>query len=392
MSSTNNQSTDATSLLALIEELQSKITALETSPTTSSLSLKSTSSRNIKTTKPDTFHGSRSKLRSFVSQLAIYFALQPDDFTSDTNKIMFAASLLRDSAFDWFEPNLRKKDSDSPPPVITNYKTFLASLESTFGDIDAKATAERQLRSLRQTTSASSYSTSFQQIVSFLEWDDAALGYAFYNGLKDSVKDELAKDDRPASLSALMEKAIKIDNRQFERNREKQASLARSNPTTTTTHQRFIPTHLVQRSLRSLSTPSASQPRSVPTPFASQPRSVPVQNTTVVKQESTTYQPIPNTSRSLRSSGKLPDTERAFRLQNNLCLYCGQSGHSVKNCSTLQQKNQSLSGTDLPYQYPMQSQENQLLDNASPSPSPSPLDYSLISFDTPSDAQNLGNQ
>jgi hypothetical protein len=383
MSSTNNQSTDATSLLALIEELQSKISALETSPTTSSLSLKSTSSRNIKTTKPDTFHGSRSKLRSFVSQLAIYFALQPDDFTSDTNKIMFAASLLRDSAFDWFEPNLRKKDSDSPPAVVTNYKTFLASLESTFGDIDAKATAERQLRSLRQTTSASSYSTSFQQIVSFLEWDDAALGYAFYNGLKDSVKDELAKDDRPASLSALMEKAIKIDNRQFERNREKQASLARSNPTTTTsTQQRFVPTHLVQR-------PSL---RSIPIPLASQPRSVPVQNTPVVKKELPTYQPIPNTSRSLHSSGKLPDTERAFRLQNNLCLYCGQSGHSVKNCSTLQQKNQSLSGTDLPYQYPMQSQENQLLDNASPSPSP--LDYSLISFDTPSgsDAQNLGNQ
>ena len=379
MSSTNNQSTDATSLLALIEELQSKITALETSPTTSSLPVKSTSLRNIKTTKPDTFHGSRSKLHSFVSQLAIYFALQPDDFTLDTNKIMFAASLLRDSAFDWFEPNLRKKDSDSPPAVVTNYKTFLASLESTFGDIDAKATAERQLRSLRQTTSASSYSTSFQQIVSFLEWDDAALSYAFYNGLKDSVKDELAKDDRPASLSALMEKAIKIDNRQFERSREKQALLACSNPPTTTTHQRVNPTQLVQRSLHS-----------VPTPFASQPRSVPVQNTPVVKKESPTYQPIPNTSRSLRSSGKLPDTERAFRLQNNLCLYCGQSGHSVKNCSTLQQKNQSLSGTDLPYQYPMQSQENQLLDNASPSPSP--LDYSLISFDTASDSQNLGNQ
>jgi hypothetical protein len=312
--------------------------------------------------------------------LAIYFALQPDDFNSDTNKIMFAASLLRDSAFDWFEPNLRKKDSDSPPAVVTNYKTFLASLESTFGDIDAKATAERQLRSLRQTTSASSYSTSFQQIVSFLEWDDAALGYAFYNGLKDSVKDELAKDDRPASLSALMEKAIKIDNRQFERNREKQASLARSNPPTTTTHQRFVPTHLVQRSLRSVPSPS---------PSTSQLRSVSVQNTPFVKQETPTSQPIPNTSRLLRSSGKLPDTERAFRLQNNLCLYCGQSGHSVKNCSTLQQKNQSLSGTDLPYQYPMQSQDNQLLDDASPSPSP--LDYSLISFDTPSDSQNLGN-
>jgi len=134
---------------------------LEISPTTSSPSLKSTSSRNIKTTKPDTFHGSCSKLRSFASQLAIYFTLQPDDFTSNTNKIMFAVSLLRDSAFDWFEPNLRKEDSDSPPAIVINYKTFIASLESTFSDIDAKATAERQLRSLHQTTSASSYSISF---------------------------------------------------------------------------------------------------------------------------------------------------------------------------------------------------------------------------------------
>jgi len=93
---------DAASLLALIEQLQSHITALETSSPISSVT--SSSSRNIKTTKPDTFHGSRSKLRSFIIQLAIYFALQPDDFNTDVNKIMFAASLLRDSAFDWFEP------------------------------------------------------------------------------------------------------------------------------------------------------------------------------------------------------------------------------------------------------------------------------------------------
>lgn len=378
MSSQLNQSMDAASLMALIEQLQSQITALETSAPISSPT--SSSSRNIKTTKPDTFHGSRSKLRSFISQLAIYFALQPDDFNTDVNKIMFAASLLRDSAFDWFEPNLRKRDSDNPPPIITSYKTFIASLESTFGDIDAKATAERQLRSLRQTSSASSYSTSFQQIVSFLEWDDAALSYAFYNGLKDSVKDELAKDDRPATLSALMEKAIKIDNRQFERSREKQASLARSNPPSTTTQQRFVPTHLVQRSVRSLAIPAASQPRS---PV--------IEKTSVVKQQTSMNTTNLNLGRSLRSSGKLPDTERAFRLQNNLCLYCGQSGHSVKNCVTLQQKNQSLSGTDPPTQNYQQVPESHRIEDASPSPSPS--DYPLISLDYPnSEPQNLGNQ
>ena len=235
---------------------------------------------------------------------------------------------------------------------------------------------------LRQTSSASSYSTLFQQIVSFLEWDDAALSYAFYNGLKDSVKDELAKDDRPATLSALMEKAIKIDNRQFERSREKQASLARSLPPTTATQQRFIPTHLVQRSVRSLATPSSSLARS--------PQTI-IEKTSSIKEETSIKPTNLNPGRSLRSSGKLPDTERAFRLQNNLCLYCGQSGHSVKNCVTLQQKNQSLSGTDPPIQYYQQVPESHLLEDASPSPSPS--DYPLISLDyTNSEPQNLGNQ
>jgi Retrotransposon gag protein len=371
MSSGMDPSTDATSLLALIHDLQSKLAALETSGSTSP---PTSSSRNIKTTKPDTFHGIRSKLRSFVSQLAIYFALQPADFTTDVNKIMFAASLLRDSAFDWFEPNLRKRDSLNPPEILTSYSAFLASLESTFGDVDAKATAERQLRSLRQTSSASAYSTSFQQIVSFLEWDDAALGYAFYNGLKDSVKDELAKDDRPASLTALMEKAIKIDNRQFERSREKQASLARSNLPTSATQQRFNPSHLVQVPVRSFASPLRSEPRS----FAPQEKPI-------VKQETSTSTVTTNLNlaRSLRSSGKLPDTERAFRLQNNLCLYCGQSGHSVKNCPTLQQRNQSLSGTN------PSSQSGQLLDDGSPSASDT--DYSLISLDYASESQHSGN-
>jgi hypothetical protein len=59
MSSQLNQSMDAASLLALIEQLQSQITALETSAPISSST--SSSSRNIKTTKPDTFHGSRSQ-------------------------------------------------------------------------------------------------------------------------------------------------------------------------------------------------------------------------------------------------------------------------------------------------------------------------------------------
>ena len=40
---------------------------------------------------------------------------------------------------------------------------------------------------------------------------------AYYRGLKDEVKDELYKEDRPATLSVYIVMAVKIDNRQFER-------------------------------------------------------------------------------------------------------------------------------------------------------------------------------
>jgi Retrotransposon gag protein len=346
-------------LKALVSELQTKVTTLEASPTplrsvrSVSPPITPFSSLKVKTAIPDAFHGSRSKLRSFLSQLNIYFALQSSVFTSDKTKVMFAASLLKDSAFDWIEPHLRKIDQNPPPAIIESYPSFVRSLEATFGDIDAKATAERQLRSLAQTGSASSYATSFQQIVSFLEWDDAALCFAFYNGLKDSIKDELARDERPSPLSALMEKAIKIDNRLFERQREKSfgrstavASLA-SNSNSIGKQQSFKPTQFVARS-SSLAHAQQNQASGPSTQFSRPQSNLPSQ---APVQQSTprSFAPInTSNSRSLRSSGKIPDTERAHRIQNNLCLYCGQAGHVLKNCPTLATKNESVNATQTP--------------------------------------------
>ena len=39
----------------------------------------------------------------------------------------------------------------------------------------------------------------------------------FYKGLKDSVKDDLIKEDRPDNLGEYMELAIRIDIRNYER-------------------------------------------------------------------------------------------------------------------------------------------------------------------------------
>ena len=45
---------------------------------------------------------------------------------------------------------------------------------------------------------------------------------AFYDGLKDSVKDDLYKDDMPDSLDDYIEMAVKIDNPHYQRRLQKQ--------------------------------------------------------------------------------------------------------------------------------------------------------------------------
>ncbi|KAF4510676.1 hypothetical protein G6O67_002551 [Ophiocordyceps sinensis] len=70
-------------------------------------------------------------------------------------------------------------------------------------------------------TSASSYAASFRQITSKLEWDNDAMIAVFYEGLKDDVKDEISKQDRPDTLAEFIAQAVRIDDRLFERRQQK---------------------------------------------------------------------------------------------------------------------------------------------------------------------------
>jgi hypothetical protein len=51
--------------------------------------------------------------------------------------------------------------------------------------------------------------------------NDAGLMQLFYDGLKEDVKDELYKEDRPATLDAYIARAIRIDDRLFARKQQK---------------------------------------------------------------------------------------------------------------------------------------------------------------------------
>jgi hypothetical protein len=50
------------------------------------------------------------------------------------------------------------------------------------------------------------------------------------------------------------------------------------------------------------------------------------------KQKSTQSSSSSNLSTKLTKDGKITDRERQRRMDNNLCLYCGGSGHNAKDC------------------------------------------------------------
>ena len=82
-----------------------------------------------------------------------------------------------------------------------------------FRDIDQERTAEQDHLKLRQTKSTADYTAHFTQLIAATNWDDA--------GLKDRVKDKIARGERPDILRVMMLMAIKVNNCLYERHKEK---------------------------------------------------------------------------------------------------------------------------------------------------------------------------
>ncbi|EKG15822.1 Retrotransposon gag protein [Macrophomina phaseolina MS6] len=185
--------------------------------------------RSTKTAKPDLFYGNRKKLQTFLSQLDLYFFFNSRDFPTDDKRIIFAATYLRDTTAQWFEPYLRDRIEKEPEArkkdtkkVFSSYKHFVTQIKQSFGDLDEVNKARRAVINIHQKTSVADYTTEFQKAAAYLDdWSDRALMDHYYRGLKERVKDQLMTQDDPKTLDKLIKLAIKCDNRLFKRQSEK---------------------------------------------------------------------------------------------------------------------------------------------------------------------------
>ncbi|KAF5698706.1 reverse transcriptase domain-containing protein, partial [Fusarium globosum] len=177
----------------------------------------------LKPNAPEPFDGNPAKLATFLTQCRAFMSYFPNQFNEDGNRVMYASGRLKGNAAQWFQPMLEeittKPEHELQPRTFQIHKSYLAfeeALRKAFGSVNEKSQAERKIKILRQTKSASEYGTEFLQLATKLGWDQEPLMSLFFDGLKETVQAELYKEERPKTLVDYIGQAVKIDDMQFQ--------------------------------------------------------------------------------------------------------------------------------------------------------------------------------
>ena len=256
-----------------------------------------------KVPRPQPFHGKRYQVKPFISGLRIYISLRSHEFPNEMTKLLFAASLLRDTAYDWFRPYetaISTGTAGHSGLVLSSIDDFYEQITNVFGDPDESLTAATKLYKLIQLTSVATYTSEFQRLSSQLSWNEEALKDLYYQGLKPAIKDNILRGVIPTTLSEMIRIASNFDNR-FQ---QYKTNLNRNN----------------NRSWQASRQVPVSEP---------------------MELDAIRTNPAPKQPSSPSVGKRLSRDERQHRISNNLCLYCGKSGHQVKNCHSAKSKQPS---------------------------------------------------
>lgn len=294
----------AETMARVIQDLQKEIAALKDAQEQTAEQVIAIPARRIKTRKPEPFSGEREKLQGFLTQTKAY--LKREGVLNEESKVEIAGTLLTGAALVWFEPTLRdyldndpEDRDDKTKEVFGDFEEFEKYIKGTFGSVDEKQTAEHRIKNLKQKGSATRYASEFQQQAVHLEWDDEPLISIFYDGLREDVKDELMRQPKkPNILSKYIEMVVQIDNRLYDRKREKHG---------------FKP-------MRAYSGPTNQRKKNHP------------------KTENYGYEPMDWQASTMqkkkpyqRKRRTLTDQQRAY-FKEGACLTCGEKGHFAKEC------------------------------------------------------------
>lgn len=271
--------------------------------------------RNFKPPKlqdPTCFDGSRNTrlLSEYLYDIKQHFKNDPLKFALNDAKVRFAGSYLKNTARTWFRT---MDESDSP---WTTFDGFEAALKEHFSELDPEEYWRKRWDTLQQRGPIASYLADFQSITMHLVLTDQDKYHHFKKGLRPSVLDQLALMPKPASFQELVKLANQIDARLFEHVKTKNNNIKPP--------QRPQPGNNFQRQTNGFNSGYRPQQRPPFTPTYPNNQQV---------QSPRWYTPANNHMQlDTMTKGPLSEAEKSRRRLNNLCLYCGQPGHTAFDC------------------------------------------------------------
>jgi len=248
-----------------------------------------------KTPDPEKFSGDKSKFRTFLTQLRLRVA----DFTDEQRKLRYAINLLTGDAalhVQRFVQNDRVN--------LANFAALVTNLENIFGDSSRRITAEEGVHSLMQRNrDFVTYLTEFERYRADVEWDDRALLHALKHGISKELDQALLSHSTDnLSLQEFITLATEVDNK--------------------------LRTMMAKHALRYSSRPATTATRPAPPRSFTNPAPTPAPAASQSTATGTHAGPMDLSANSRR----LSPAEKARRMKEGLCWYCGDANHIACNC------------------------------------------------------------
>ena len=269
----------------------------------------------LKAKDPETFTGKpdKSNVRQFVAACRTRLASPSYRSASEFDKMLWISSLLGGAASLWQQSKTDFQFGGNEFG-FSSANEMLSELELAFQMGDEQSEATQKLEKLRQGTKpATQHIAEFQLIIAPLKMTEESKILSLRQTINEEIKDVLAaslvttKSDFPLFCRQVVAADNRLVERAYERNGRHYA-LGRS-------FQPLYPTRTKSTSSAApVNVSSSHRPRFTPSAVPAVTFPQPMQLDAVA----------PKTDRA---------ATRQYRFDNRLCLYCGDRGHQLKDCT-----------------------------------------------------------
>jgi len=232
-------------------------------------------------------------------------------YADPSRQTLFAGSYLEGTAFEWWKGELKKSSTD----FKASAPLFWDNLRSRFGNPEYGRVVEERLTFLqmKETDHINHHLTTFENLAAQTSWNKEALCSQLYWSVASRLREELGRCD-PASFATLpwlKTRLLQIDHRYWERQDELRCEKGRQGHSNKPTGSKKATSTSMSTSTTTSSSSSSGPPKTQNKPANSQLSSPPRSNTD--------------------ASGQITAEERKRRMDNRLCLYCGNTGYKGPN-------------------------------------------------------------